>query len=528
MVKYGMGPKAVCPDERFHAPGQADRAAGAMVGMACGDALGAGYEFGGPYPDHMPIEMKGGGAFDWEPGEWTDDTSMAIPLLTLRDRMRSYCLDPVVDQWIDWARDAKDVGNQTRAVLGDARRRGRASATGSGIVNEGPAANAMAAAAAYQKHFPDAAGNGSLMRTAPAGLAGFYGPVAVYAQAQSALTHPHQDAREACALWSAAITHAVLTGDLDIRVGLYDMDFEVHAVSSGGVDDDAELTERIELWESRIAEAEANPPVHFSHNGWVVHALQAAWSSIVHSGDRADNDPRHLQRALELAVRSGGDTDTVAAIAGGLIGASYGVSAVPLDWKRRIHGWPGWRSEELIENAIEQARLVEYSEEGDSSWPLVDRMNYAGWDRTDTCVQSPHDSGLYLGGVLALDDLPRDVDAVVSLCRVGRKQIPDQVSREDRVAVWLPDAGDPAGSAHLDYVLTQAADMVATLRAEGHTVLLHCVQAYSRTPTVAALYAARHRGVDPTKAMDQVVSALSGAHPNPAFRAAYRRITSGA
>ncbi|WP_257059329.1 ADP-ribosylglycohydrolase family protein [Brevibacterium sp. 91QC2O2] len=275
----------------------------------------------------------------------------------------------------------------------------------------------------------------------------------------------------------------------------------------------------LKLWESRIAEAEVNPPTHFSRNGWVVHALQAAWSSIVHTGDRADNDPRHLQRALELAVRSGGDTDTVAAIAGGLIGATYGVSAVPLDWKRAIHGWPGWRSEELIENAIEQAGLVEYSEEDsevtDNLWPQVDRMNYSAWDRITTCVQDPHDSGLYLGGVRALDDLPREVDAVVSLCRIGRKQVPARVSREDRVAVWLPDAGDPAGSAHMDYVLTQAADMVATLRAEGHTVLLHCVQAYSRTPTVAALYAARHLGVDPDQSMAQVVSALSGAHPTP-------------
>lgn len=50
-------------------PGHLDRAAGVMVGLACGDALGAAYEFGGPYPADMPVEMKGGGAFGWEPGE---------------------------------------------------------------------------------------------------------------------------------------------------------------------------------------------------------------------------------------------------------------------------------------------------------------------------------------------------------------------------------------------------------------------------------------------------------------------------
>ena len=59
---------------------QIDRAVGVLLGMACGDALGAGYEFGPPVPDAEAVTMKGGGGFGWEPGEWTDDTSMAMPL----------------------------------------------------------------------------------------------------------------------------------------------------------------------------------------------------------------------------------------------------------------------------------------------------------------------------------------------------------------------------------------------------------------------------------------------------------------
>ena len=53
---------------------QVDRAAGVLLGMACGDALGAGYEFGTPLGPDVAVTMDGGGQLGWEPGEWTDDT----------------------------------------------------------------------------------------------------------------------------------------------------------------------------------------------------------------------------------------------------------------------------------------------------------------------------------------------------------------------------------------------------------------------------------------------------------------------
>ncbi|MDQ1423317.1 MAG: hypothetical protein QOD72_815, partial [Acidimicrobiaceae bacterium] len=56
---------------------QQDRAAGALLGLALGDALGAGYEFGPP-TDPATVDMVGGGRLGWAPGEWTDDTEMAI------------------------------------------------------------------------------------------------------------------------------------------------------------------------------------------------------------------------------------------------------------------------------------------------------------------------------------------------------------------------------------------------------------------------------------------------------------------
>lgn len=314
---------------------RADRAAGVMLAAACGDALGAGYEFGPPIPEPTPVGMVGGGVFGWAPGEWTDDTAMAIPLLRaaaaahadgvdLLDR-----LDDVVAAWTEWARDARDVGTQTRAVLTAAAR-----------ASDPVTATACRHAAVERfRTTGRAGGNGSLMRTAPVALAYLHDPerMAVAARAVSDLTHPDPDAGDACVLWCAAIRHAVLTGHLDATTGLTLLP-----------------EDRVALWADRIAEATAQPPEMFGHNGWVVHALQAAWSAISHTpvppADPAKGrfPAQHLQASLERCVRLGGDTDTVAAIAGALLGAAWGASAVPAAWRRRVHGWPDWTADDLI------------------------------------------------------------------------------------------------------------------------------------------------------------------------------------
>jgi ADP-ribosyl-[dinitrogen reductase] hydrolase len=66
------------------------------------------------------------------------------------------------------------------------------------------------------------------------------------------------------------------------------------------------------------------------------------------TGTGDDGPVGHLTRGLDAAVRAGDDTDTVAAIAGGLLGAVYGASAIPEQWRRLLHGWPGLRSEDLV------------------------------------------------------------------------------------------------------------------------------------------------------------------------------------
>lgn len=89
--------------------------------------------------------------------------------------------------------------------------------------------------------------------------------------------------------------------------------------------------------------------------------------------------------------------------------------------------------------------------------------------------------------------------------------------------MWLVDSADPAQNPHLGLVLRDAVEAVEALRADGRTVLLHCVQAQSRTPTVAALYGARLTGRPAGECLAEVQRVLPGAHPNRAFLAVVER-----
>ncbi len=314
---------------------QRDRACGVLLAAAAGDALGAGYEFGPPLPDDAPVTMRGGGACNWAPGEWTDDTAMAIAIAevaaTGADLRGADAQDQIVARWARWSRTAPDVGIQTSQVLGQVLVGGVS----------GAAVAALAASAELHERTGRTAGNGSLMRTAPVALAYLDDPggLAEAAMAVSALTHFDQSAGEACVLWCLAIRHAILTGELDARLGL------------------GYLSARtVDVWAARLVEAESSRPSDFSENGWVVEALQGAWCAIATAGSSiAGNSSQdgasrsdHLKLSLEQAVRGGRDADTVAAIAGGLLGAAHGASAVPEDWRSAIHGWPGYKAPDLV------------------------------------------------------------------------------------------------------------------------------------------------------------------------------------
>ena len=115
---------------------------------------------------------------------------------------------------------------------------------------------------------------------------------------------------------------------------------------------------------------------------------------------------------------------------------------------------------------------------------------------------------------------------MVSLCRLGVDDVPGAaVQAQDHIEVWLVDDPRPASNPHLDYVLNEAAEAIKELRAEGRTVLLHCVQAQSRTPAVAALYGARLTGRSPRSCLTDIQRVLPTAQPNSAMLAALDRLT---
>lgn len=122
---------------------------------------------------------------------------------------------------------------------------------------------------------------------------------------------------------------------------------------------------------------------------------------------------------------------------------------------------------------------------------------------------------MLVGGVAGLGELPSEIDAVVSLCRVE----PPRCRSRCRV----PPDRRGGRERELDFTLWDAADAVAQPRAEGRTVYLHCVQAHTRTPVVATLYGRRVWGVTSDQAVADLARVLPASRPNRDFGAALRR-----
>lgn len=332
----------VPPDAQRLETTQQERAAGAVVAAAAADALGAPYELQPPLPDSEEVGMIGGGVLSWQPGEWTDETAMAIVQLEsltasldgeLEDFHSDATLDRVARGWYSWSISTPDIGALTSTVIGRAGEVARAA--GRSV----PTAEDLRYAALHaHEELPLIAGNGALGRThatvLPHLLDGDDGLHRAI-EAVCRLTHVHIDVVEACLLWGFGVRHAVLTGEVDVRHGLGRL-----------------REERRVLWEERIEEAETATPGAFGRNGWVVHAFQAAWSAVHHAGPiPADKFAQrdHLVTVLDAAIRAGYDTDTVAGIAGSMIGAALGPKAVPPEWRRMLFGWPQYEADDLEE-----------------------------------------------------------------------------------------------------------------------------------------------------------------------------------
>jgi ADP-ribosylglycohydrolase len=291
---------------------QINRARGMVLGAAVGDALGAGYEFA-HIPEGLIPEMIGGGLGDFAPGEWTDDTSLTWIVAEAAAEYKTFFgADPMnavargFRAWYDT--NPPDIGGTTAwAIRGggkdpDCARMKRSAMTVSGDTN------------------------GSLMRTSPVVLPYVGNPVSLISAARqvSELTHASPDAVEACMIWSAILNHAVVTGELDVQASLSVFYQPYH-----------------DRWHKIVAEAMETDPKEFAPNGKAVAALQAALSAVVHT------EGYDFRESLYTAVRIGWDTDTVASIAGALVGALHGIDAIPTEWLEILHGYPGKTGEDL-------------------------------------------------------------------------------------------------------------------------------------------------------------------------------------
>jgi len=456
------------------------RVAGALVGSAVGDALGAPFEFGPPgdFSARFPVpargaktEMCGGGSLRWAPGEFTDDTQMALLVATsLVDNER---LDPadVFARFSQWAASGPaDIGNQTRAVLGSGR----------------PWDVAAAEHFARSGH---AAGNGSLMRTTPAAIRFSRAGTAASmdsARQISALTHGDPSAGEGCAIFSELMRVALDGGD-----PLASVPSALALVAD----------EHRERWATVLAD-DWRPADATESNGAVWPTLgQAVW---------ALRNGRDFAEVLRLVVDLGGDTDTVACVAGGLAGAVFGMGGIPSRWASKLHGRvPG---------------------HGSKVWRLADLQQLAA--ALDGAAQQSYDPGVIprigpkevLPGIWAANlDGARYSEqdfAVISLCRLG-EPFQHELQRMAYVA-------DNEHNSDLDVVLADVLDDMAALRAEGHRLLVHCHGGASRTGLVLRAWLMRTEGMTP----DEATAHVAARWPhlglwNASFTAALDRLASG-
>ena len=281
---------------------QHDRAVGALLGLAAGDAVGTTLEFQPP-GTFVPIsDMVGGGPFAPAPGQWTDDTSMALCLAeSLLDRGG---FDPIdqLRRYVLWRNEGYlssngrcfDIGSTTSSQLDRYLRTGEPF---------DPAPH------------DDAAANGSLMRLAPVSIRWFADPVvaAEFGAASSRTTHGARRPVDACRVL-AGMTSALIAGASwdEVLAPTFrpwgDLHPAVEAVVAGS-------------WRR-----DHSPTIRGS--GYCVEALEAArWAVAGASGFR---------EAVLRAANLGDDADTTAAIAGQLAGARWGASGIPVAWRERI------------------------------------------------------------------------------------------------------------------------------------------------------------------------------------------------
>ena len=281
------------------APSRLERYLGCMLGVVCGDAVGTTVEFSARGSFAPVTDMVGGGPFGLKAGQWTDDTSMALclagSLLTkgfdAHDQMTRYA------NWWKWGYLSStghcfDIGMTVRDALRSFLETGECYSGSSD---------------------PQTAGNGSLMRLAPAVLYAYpdRGRALQYAADSSRTTHGASEAIECCQLFAALLCRVLDgVGKKDL---FHDLGFEPHEPKVR------------ELATGRFLEKDARA---IRGSGYCVESLEAAlWCFF-----RTDTFRDSVLRATNL----GDDADTTAAIVGQIAGAYYGVERIPVTWRDRL------------------------------------------------------------------------------------------------------------------------------------------------------------------------------------------------
>ncbi len=284
-----------------------DRAMGALVGLAVGDAVGTTLEFRSR--DSVPrlTDMVGGGPFQLEPGQWTDDTAMALALADSLIACGDLDTSDLMTRFLAWYEEGAyastghcfDIGGTTRTALL------RFKQTGDPLAGSTD---------------PMSAGNGSLMRLAPIALRYWHDRPALRTAAaqQSRTTHGAPEAVSAC------VAFADLLADLIAGTPRS----EALAAKGGDRDQDGSGTSTDAIAAILAGSWRGKPRDAIRSSGYVVHSLEAALWAVGRTAS--------FEEAILLAANLGDDADTVAAITGQLAGALYGLSAIPRHWFSRI------------------------------------------------------------------------------------------------------------------------------------------------------------------------------------------------
>ncbi len=288
--------------------GQLSRAQGCLLGQLAGDSLGSLVEFQSSerikasYP-HGIRELQDGGTWGTLPGQPTDDSELALALARSLIEVGDYEGDAVARAYATWYSSSPfDMGSTTSMAFSAAAR-----------------ATSEAALAAQNAANKQSQANGALMRISPLAIFGCSLPKEILvklARYDASLSHPHKVCQDVNAVYVVAIQHALKSGDPGEKVYRF-----VRAWAKT-----QDLDNAVMDW-LRAAETSA-PSDYQSQMGWCKIAFQNAFYQLLHASCLAEG--------VEDTVLRGGDTDTNACIAGALMGAVYGIEAVPFPWVDRV------------------------------------------------------------------------------------------------------------------------------------------------------------------------------------------------